>query len=43
MSGAPSILFVNSGSSIKYFNLEKAKEMDLNWKKHVSLKPESRT
>jgi hypothetical protein len=29
MPGAPSILFVNSGSSIKYFTLEKAKEMGL--------------
>ena len=29
MSRVPSILFVNSGSSIKYFTLEKAKEMGL--------------
>lgn len=29
MPWAPSILFVNSGSSIKYFTLEKAKEIGL--------------
>ena len=29
MSGAPSILLVNSGSSIKSFTLEKTKEMGL--------------
>ena len=33
MSGAPSILFVNSGSPIKYFTLEKAKE--IGWKTHA--------